>query len=643
LQAQARKNVLVSAKRFVSNSQEMKTPPLGCAVLLAVVIVFTALAAFTQTPPPAPSPSPKESPPAAADYDLRWGVKIPMRDKVELNETLYLPKTKDGTPSKTPAIFTLTPYISDMYHPRAAYFASHGYAFALVDVRGRGNSAGGFEPFANEARDGHDVAEWLAQQPFCDGKVAMWGGSYAGFDQWATVKELPPHLATIVPAAAAHPPLDYPSFQNVGETYDVQWFTLTSGLAGQQNLFADQKFWRTKFLDAYKKHIPFKSLDSFVGNPSVNFQRILKHPTADAYYDAMVPSREQFQKITLPVLTITGQYDGDELGALAFYRDHIANALPEARAKHFLIIGPWDHAGTRTPTDEVAGVKFGPAAIVDLNDLHRQWYDWTMKNGAKPDFLKNQVAYYLLAPGNTGTNGEWKYADSLETLTTNSRMFYLDSKNGDANGVFRSGALTENQPKEGADKFTYDPLDTTRGENIEGIDPKEKTVGLDQSYALSIGNDGLVYHTAPFPNETPLIGCPAVTLWVSIDTPDTDLSADLYEIQPDGTSIALWSDIHRLRYRESLRQEKLVKPGEIVKCEFAPGLFVARRLMKGSRLRLVVSSPNSILWQKNYNSGGVVADETAKDARTGHVKIYHDPEHASAIQLRIGESPVPQR
>ena len=611
----------------------MKTPPLGCAVLLALVIAFAVLAMFAQTPPPAASPSPKESPPATADYDLHWGVKIPMRDKVELNATLYLPKTKDESSSKTPVIFTLTPYISDTYHARAAYFASHGYAFALIDVRGRGNSGGDFEPFAQEPRDGHDVVEWLAQQPFCDGKVAMWGGSYAGFDQWATAKELPTHLTTIVPVAAAHPPLDYPSLDNVGETYDVQWFTFTSGHAGQQNLFGDQKFWRTKFLDAYKKHLPFKSLDSFVGNPLVNFQRILKHPMADGYYDAMVPTREQFQKINLPVLTITGQYDGDELGALTFYRDHLANASPEVRTKHFLVIGPWDHAGTRTPTDEVGGVKFGPGALVDLNDLHRQWYDWTMKNGAKPEVLKNQVAYYLLAPGNTGANGEWKYADNFEALVANPRTFYLDSKNGDANGVFRSGSLAENQPKEGADKFTYDPLDTKRGENVEGIDPKEKTAGLDQTYALSIGDDGLVYHTAPFSNETSLIGCPAVTLWVSIDTPDTDLSADLYEIQPDGTSIALWSDIRRLRYRESLRQEKLVKPGEIVRCEFNPGLFVARRLMKGSRLRLVISSPNSILWQKNYNSGGVVADETAKDARTAQVQVYHDATHASSIQI----------
>jgi uncharacterized protein len=603
------------------------------AVLLT--FAYMALQTLAQTPPPAPSPSPKESPPAAANYDLRWGAKIPLRDKVELNATLYLPKTPDGSPPRTPVIFTLTPYISDSYHARAAYFASHGYAFALVDVRGRGNSGGDFEPFANEPRDGHDIVEWLARQPFCDGKVAMWGGSYAGFDQWATAKEFPPHLTTIVPAAAAHPPLDYPSLDNVGETYDVQWFTFTSGRASQQNLFGDQKFWRTKFLDAYKKHIAFKDLDSFVGNPSKNFQRILKHPTADAYYDAMVPSLEQYKKLTLPILTITGQYDGDELGALTFYRDHIANASPEARAKHFLIIGPWDHPGTRTPTDEVGGVKFGPGAIVDLNDLHRQWYDWTMKAGPKPEFLKNQVAYYLLASGNSGANGEWKYVDNFDGLVANPKTFYLNSKGGDANGVFRSGMFRETQPKEGADNFTYDPLDTKRGETVEGTDPKEKTGGLDQTFALSIGADGLVYHTDALPNETPLIGCPAVTLWLSIDTPDVDLEADLYEIQPDGTSIALWSDIRRLRYRESLREAKLVKPSEIVKCDFNPGLFVARRLMKGSRLRLVVTSPNSILWQKNYCSGGVVADETAKDAHTCHVKIYHDAEHASSIQLPL--------
>src|SRR5438094_8787650 len=278
----------------------MKDRSIPAPLVILFLLVFAPLAITQTSPTPEPVAKPIPSAPPA-DYDLRWAVKIPMRDKVELNATLYLPNSANATVGRTPVIFTLTPYISDSYHARAAYFASRGYAFALVDVRGRGNSVGDFEPFANDARDGHDMVEWFAKQPFCDGKVAMWGGSYAGFDQWATAKELPPHLATIVPAAAAHPPLDYPSYNNVGETYDMQWFTLTSGRAGQQNLFADQKFWRTQFLDAYKKHIAFKTLDSFVANPSVNFQRILKHPTADTYYDAMVPTREQFKKIRLPI------------------------------------------------------------------------------------------------------------------------------------------------------------------------------------------------------------------------------------------------------------------------------------------------------------------------------------------------------
>jgi len=620
---------------FRFNARMTKSVNAVCSVYSYLLFAITQVTTGTlqaQTPSPSPKPSPSQ-----ADYEFRWGVKIPMRDKVELNATLYLPKTPDGSLSKTPVIFTLTPYISDSYHARGAHFASHGYAFALVDVRGRGNSGGEFEPFVNDPRDGHDLVEWFAKQPFCDGKVAMWGGSYAGFDQWAAAKELPSHLATIVPAAAAHPGLDYPFPQNVGLSYDMQWYTFTSGRTGQQSLFGDQKFWQTKFLEAYKKHVPFKSLDSFIGIPSVNFQRVVKHPTADAYYDAMVPTREQFQKITIPVLTITAQYDGDELGALSYYRDHLANTTPEARAKHFLVIGPWDHAGTRTPTDEVAGVKFGPGAVIDLNDLHRQWYDWTMKSGPRPEFLKNQVAYYLLAAGNSGANGEWKYADNFETLVANPKIFYLDSKNGDANGLFRSGSLSEKQPSEGLDTFLYDPLDTTRGERVDGIDPKEKTAGIDQTYPLSIAKDGLVYHTDALPSETPFIGCPAVTLWVSIDTSDVDLSAHLYEVQPDGASIILWSDTRRLRYRHSLREAKLVKPGEIVRCDFNPGLFVARRLMKGSRLRLVVSSPNSIQFQKNYCSGGVVAEETAKDAHTCHVQVFHDATHPSTIQLPLRE------
>jgi putative CocE/NonD family hydrolase len=131
--------------------------------LSRLLVLFLLLAPAVHAQETAPIPPP-------ANYELRWGVKIPMRDKTELNATLYLPKNPDGSTARTPVIFTLTPYIADSYHPRADYFASRGYAFALVDVRGRGNSGGEFEPNAHDARDGHDLVEWFAKQPFCDGR-----------------------------------------------------------------------------------------------------------------------------------------------------------------------------------------------------------------------------------------------------------------------------------------------------------------------------------------------------------------------------------------------------------------------------------------------------------------------------------------
>jgi hypothetical protein len=502
-------------------------------------------------------------------------------------------------------------------------------------VRGRGNSVGDFEPFANDARDGHDIVEWFAKQPFCDGKVTMWGGSYAGFNQWATAKEFPPHLATIVPAASAYQGIDFPSPGNVGRTFAMRWLTLVSGRTAQNALMGDDDFWRNKFLEVYKKHVPFNALDSAVGNPSPHFQRWVAHPTYDTYWQAMAPTREQYQKISLPILSITGQYDGDQLGAMTYYRNHMASASPEARAKHFLIIGPWDHAGTRTPTDEVSGIKFGSAAVLDLNDLHRQWYEWTMKGKAKPEFFKDQIAYYLIPAGNSGKNGEWKYASSLEALTPTGRIYFLDSTDGKPHGVLRSGSLSETKPAQGFDSYTYDPLDTRRGEVVESGEADKDRAALSQKFALNISDDGLVYHTEAFANDTQMIGCPKATLWISIDQPDTDVLMELTEIQADGTSIPLWFDVRRLRYRESLSQEKLVKPGEVVRCDFAPGLFVARTLAKGSRLRLVVTAPNGIGYEKNYNSGGVVAAETAKDARTAHVKVLHDAEHASAIEIPL--------
>lgn len=588
--------------------------------------ISVVAAVFLLTVILAPSKVRAQQKPAAEEptVDLQWAVKIPVQDGVKLNATVFRPHAQKDP---LPVIFTFTPYIGDSYTDRAVYFARHGYVYALVDVRGRGNSGGEFEPFVNEGRDGYDVVEWLAKQPYCNGKVTMWGGSYAGFDQWTVLKEFPPHLATIVPAAAAHPGVDFPFQYNIFGPYVEQWLTFTSGVTSNGSLFGNSGFWASKTREMYLAHSAFQDYDKLVGNPSPVFQKWVKHPIPDAYYDAMVPSPEQYKKIALPILTITGHYDGDQPGAFTFYKRHMQYGTAEAKANHYLIVGPWDHAGTRTPKAEVGGLKFGTASVLDLNKLHTEWYDWAMKGGAKPEFLKKRVAYYVVGAE------EWKYADTLESISSASKIFNLGS-NGSARDVFRAGTLLEGKPGPmgAVDEWIYDPLETRPGTTEPDEDANYLT---SQRAAVNLFEQGVVYHSDPFAAATEVTGFAKLTLWLRMDVPDTDLEVDLYEILPDGGSVLLTGATMRARYRESLRTAKPVEAGKIEKYVFDNFTFFSRKIGQGSRLRLLVRSINTPGAEKNYNSGGVVAAGTGKDARTAHISVIHDLEHPCALELPI--------
>jgi putative CocE/NonD family hydrolase len=571
------------------------------------------------------SPSLADGSPPLPSVDLRWGVKIPMRDGTLLNATVFSPA---GVHAPLPVIFTLTPYIGDTYESRAYYFAQHGYIYALVDVRGRGNSQGRFEPFANEGRDGYDVVEWFAAQPWCNGKVAMWGGSYAGFDQWSTLKEIPPHLATIVPAAAVYPGVDFPFFEDIPISYDVQWLTYTSGVTPNVNLFNESDFWTQKFYSFYKSHRPFADLARYLGVDSASFDLWNAHPTPDAYFDAMEPTNAAYAAMNVPILTITGDYDGDQPGALTYYRLFMRNASSAERARHFLIICPWDHAGTRTPQAQVGGLTFGSASLLDMNDLHKSWYDWTMKRGTKPGFLKKAVAYYV-----TGSD-RWLYADSLDGVTAAHRRLYLSS-DGSAGDAFHSGSLLQDIVHgASSDRFTNDPLDLRPGQ-LEDADNSSNYI-TDQTFNINLYGAGAIYHSSTLTSTTTLAGFAHLVFYLSADVPDTDLQATLVAILPDGSSIALTSDLVRARYRLSARHQSLLEPGRIERFDLDGFTFFARQLPMGARLRLVISSINSINYEKNYNSGGVVAQETGKDARVAHLTLYHDDAHRSYLDLPIG-------
>jgi putative CocE/NonD family hydrolase len=561
-------------------------------------------------------------PAALRDVQLQWGLRIPLRDGIALNATAYLPR---GRSEPGPAIFTLTPYIGQSWHAQAMYFAAHGYPFLSVDVRGRGNSEGTFRPLINEAEDAYDVVEWIAQQPFCNGKVAMWGGSYSGHTQWAAARKLPAHLATIVPVASPYLSVDFPIRNNIAKPYLMKWLTLVWGRAAQERLFwNNEHFWSARFRQWFESGAPFRNLDSQLGMPSPVFQEWLSHPEQDEYWDRYNPTQEEYAKISIPVLTITGSYDGDQLGALKHYREHLKHAPAEVAASHYLVIGPWDHAGTREPKQEFCGLRVGSESMVDLDRLHAQWYAWTMERGSRPEFLRKQVAYYVMGAE------RWRYADSLDAITARSETLYLQST-GNPNDVFCSGLLGHEPPPQcAAGWYRYDPRDTQLAAIESTVDPESR---VDDRMIHASAGRHLIYHSPPFSADTEISGFFRLIVWLGIDRPDTDFRASVYEVGLGSNSVLLTSQSIRARYRESLRQPKLVSTTEPLRYDFDGFMFISRQIKRGHRLRLVIGPVNSIYMQKNYNAGGVVAAESVADACPVTVRLFHDAQYPSALYV----------
>ena len=554
---------------------------------------------------------------------FQWSTLIPLRDGVRLHASIYSPP---NTQAPTPCIFTLTPYTTQSYHDRGVYFASHGLTYLVVDSRGRGDSEGEFKPLIQEASDGYDVTEWLARQPYCNGKGAMSGGSYTGYDQWATAKEFPPHLLTIVPTAAPYAGVDFPMRGGNFYPFLVQWLTLVGGHTLQGNVTGDGAFWSAMFRQWFESGRPYSELDRLTGTVWPVFHEWLAHPDVDSYWDHYNPSPEQYAKLSIPILTITGSYDDDQPGAIAHYRQFMKYAAKEARARHFLVIGPWDHGGTHAASAQVGGLTFGPASLLDIAKLHVDWYAWTMSDGPRPDFLKQPVAYYVMGAE------RWRYADTLEGVTKEHKSLYLHS-DGDASDVFHSGSLRESSREGRPDSYVYDPRDVSGAALEEKIDPASLT---DQTLTLANRGKLLVYHSEPFPQDTEVSGFFSLSAWISIDQPDTDFLVSVYEIRPDGTSVQLTHDIQRARYRESPRHPKLITTRDPLQYEFNGFTFISRRVAQRSRLRLVIAPVNSIFAQKNYNSGKDVANESVRDARAVTVRLYHDAVHPSVLRVPVG-------
>jgi uncharacterized protein len=584
---------------------------------------WMALLAATLLVPPAAGAADRPADPAAVHIDPAQA--IPLRDGVVLGAVLYRNKAVTGP---APCVVTMTPYTADTYHDRGVYFATQGLPFLIVDVRGRGNSGGVFKANRQEVGDAHDVVEWAARQPWCNGKVGMWGGSYAGFAQWAAAKTRPPHLATIVPAAASYPGLDFPWRNNIGNQYVLQWLRFVGGHASQAKLFYDQAFWTAIWRDRFVRGEPFASLPQQLGGDEPLLREWLAHPEQDAWFDAQVPGPDDYRAMDLPVLTITGIYDDDQPGALAYHRNAMRFGRLSFTARQYLIIGPWDHAGTRTPQQQLGGLHFGPASLVDLPALHTQWYRWTMAAGPRPTLLQKPVAYYV-----TGAE-VWRHADSLAAITARRVPWHLGSQ-GDAAHLASPGVMTQVITRgRDTDRYVYDPRDTATADLESQIDPGDPT-----ETRLLLARDGkqLVYETPAFALSTEIAGFFKLDAWIAIDQRDTDFHVAIYETMPDGKRILLTTDILRARYRQSLRVGRPITTTEPQLYTFDNFTFTARRIATGNRLQLVVGPINTIYTQKNYNSGGPIVAETMADARTVSVRLFHDRRHRSVLHIPFGE------
>jgi putative CocE/NonD family hydrolase len=540
-----------------------------------------------------------------------------MRDGVKLDATLIRPLGD----APTPVILTLTPYVSDRFEDVGAYFARHGYAFAIVDDRGRGNSDGRFSLWTEDGPDGHDVVEWLAAQPWSNGQVVMWGGSYGGKNQWMIAGERPRGLMAIAPASAGVAGENIGMTQgNVFRGLDYNWLVSMRGHTANNNGAGDAAYWLGVYQEASKGVVAYRDLDLLAGYPSDIWRQWMAHPVRDAYWDAASTAPDRWAHIALPSLSITGQYDISETGTIAFRQKQLDAGSPAVAAESYLVIGPWDHPGSRNPKRRLGGLDFGEGAVLDVKALHLAWYDHVLKGAPAPSFLRDHVVYFV-----TGAN-QWRSAPTLEAATARRDILWLSSPGASADAIAAHGALSLKAVSQSPDSYVYDPSLPAHNEGFEGGEMVSSSFLTSDALMRRIKGDGLVYDSAPLAAATDLVGVPTLTLNLALDVPDTDVRAALYEVKADGSVVFLTQDWMRARYRLDERRPVLAQPGQVAAYRFDHFNFVARTLAPGSVVRLVIVPLGaSIHVERNRNSARPVELQTAADNRVARIDLHMGP------------------
>jgi len=571
---------------------------------------------------------------AAESYPVKVerNVEVKMRDGVILRGDIFRPDAE----GRFPVLLERTPYRRSIPWGYEVDFAqraaSRGYVVFLQDVRGRYTSDGEWYPFIHEAEDGYDTIEWVAAQPYSNGKVGMFGGSYVGATQMLAAIAHPPHLAGICPVVTASNYHDGWTYQ--GGAFE-QWFdqSWTTGLAEDTLLHQIERAPRTMEATSV---LPLTQYPIFNTSPStvVNgtaavvapyYLDWLAHPSYDDYWKR-VSIEEHFGDIRVPALHTGAWYDIFLGGSLHNYLGIKANGgSEEARKGQKLLVVIGGHAGGGRKIGEV---DYGPEALKhEESDVTLEWYDYLFK-GVQNNFATGRpVTIFVMGLNQWRDEEDWPLARAKPT------KYYLHS-NGAANSVKGSGALSTSTPaKEPSDKFTYDP--SNPAPTIGGplcCDSDHLAPGPRDQRKVEERPDVLVYSTPALEHDLEVTGPVKLEFFASSSAVDTDFTAKLVDVYPDGTAINLTEGILRARYRDSQEKPTVLTPGQVYPLTI--DLWATSNVFKaGHRIRLEVSSSNFPRFDRNLNTGEPAA--SSEKTATATNTILHDKEHPSGLVLPV--------
>ena len=535
------------------------------------------------------------------------GLVVPMHDGVHLAADLFLP---DGG-GRRPTVLVRTPYgRKSLASQSYRYFVRRGYALVIEDVRGRYASQGRFGNMAQEGPDSNDTIDWIAEQPWSNGRVAMAGGSYLGMVQWWAALQENPHLAAISPVCSGNDEyLDryYSTGGALKLGHRLLWLT--------ENLTAPSRV--PALLPSYIRHLPVRSSDvAATGLPQPLWRTAIAHPSFDGYWKRL-SVRERIDRVHIPTLSFGGWFDN--------YAESDLDAFSRLALRHRTVetwIGPWAHnPGFRFVTRD-----FGPQAHLGIRTLEADWFDkWMTK--APVASTGPLLHIFVMGPDIWREEREWPLARTRYT------PLYLES-GGRANSSGGDGVLRW-QPvsRSKTDAFTYDPRDPvpTMGGPI-CCEPRILPPGpLDQT-TVEARKDVLVYTSAPLAEDLEVTGPVRTILYVATSANDTDFTAKIVDVDRHGRPLSVTDGLQRLRYRLSLDKPIFVKQNQAYQISVNMGV-TSYVFAAGHRIRLEVSSSNFPRFDRNMNTTAPNAEQ-AKPTKARQT-VFHEKGYPSAIILPV--------